>query len=439
MRNGICLIGLTVALSILSATLFAKDAPASPPQYKILHDFTCSGTDGCEPNGGLVFDNAGNLYGTTLAGGTSTSCVIGCGTVFELFPKAGGGWGVKLLHSFSDNRADGYYPAAGVILDSSGNLYGTTTAGGTATACPGGCGTVFELSPDRAGGWTEKVLYSFNPDVSTDGFDPEAGLILDASGNLYGTTGVEAGTAFELTPSGGGTWTETNIYIFPGGVPGPGWPMKSGLIFAAAGNLYGTTFYSGRYDGCSQYNAGFGCGTVYQLTPSAAGTWTATVLYSFGGTSMDGYYPDSGVVFDAVGNLYGTTAYGGNITTCKYLQIGGGCGTAFELSPTAGGNWTETILHNFGASATDGTLPSSGLIFGKAGNLYGTTQNTGNDSAEGYGTVFALSPKAGGNWSEKILHNFAGGKSGAEPSGNLTIDAAGNLYGTAGVVFEVIP
>jgi uncharacterized repeat protein (TIGR03803 family) len=185
-------------------------------------------------------------------------------------------------------------------------------------------------------------------------------------------------------------------------------------------------------------------GAVFELSPGARGVWTETTLWSFG-SGTDGFYSDAGLVLDAEGNLCGTTPYGGDVTGCQ-TEYGSGCGIAFELTP-AGGSWTEKILHNFGSGSKDGTIPYAGLIFDSAGNLYGTTGSTGTDNA-GSGIVFELSPAAGGKWTEKILHSFATtGKSGAIPYGGLIFDSAGNLYGTTdsggaygyGTVFEVTP
>ena len=216
------------------------------------------------------------------------------------------------------------------------------------------------------------MLYSFNFN-GTDGADPAAGLIFDAAGNLYGTTygggTYDWGTVFELTPAAGGGWTEKVLYSFLGGADG--FFPAADLIFDAAGNLYGTTGYGGAYDN----------GTVFELTPTGGGDWTEKLLHSFSYNlnGMDGTYPQAGLIFDAAGNLYGTTVGGGNY----------GGGTVFELTPTAGGNWTETVLHNFNRNGTDGADPYAGLIFDGAGNLYGTTSF---GDVYGDGTVFQLTP-----------------------------------------------
>ena len=272
----------------------------------------------------------------------------------------------NVLHSFNNNGMDGNNPYAGLIFDAAGNLYGTTSGGGTSSD-----GTVFELTPAAGGTWTEKVLHSFNQN-GTDGYEPFAGLIFDAAGNLYGTTFAggtyDLGTVFELTPAAGGTWTEKVLWSFGNGTDGH--KLYAGLIFDAAGNLYGTTVGGGTPD----------LGTVFELTPAAGGTWTEKVLYNFGG-GTDGTAPYGGLIFDAAGNLYGTTSQGGTSNL----------GTAFELTPAGGGTWTEKVLHTFG-SGTDGVDLVAGLIFDGAGNLYGMTLRGGTYAL---GTAFELTPAAG--------------------------------------------
>jgi uncharacterized repeat protein (TIGR03803 family) len=338
--------------------------------------------------------------------------------VFELMPAAGGTWTEQVLHSFGGGT-DGGNPVAGLILDTAGNLYGTTFVGGTY-----GFGTVFELTPAAGGTWTKQTLHNFNGD-GTDGTFPSAGLIFDAAGNLYGTASDGGtygnGMVFELTPAAGGTWTEKVLYSFGNGADGA--TPYAGLIFDAADNLYGTTFGGGTY----------ALGTVFELTPAAGGTWTEQVLHSFTGNGTDGAYLSAGLILDAAGNLYGTTTNGGTI----------GGGTAFELTPAAGGTWTESVLHNFG-NGTDANMPRGGLIFDAAGNLYGASTSGG---AQNAGTVFELTPAGGGTWTEQVLHNFGSGTDGANPYSGLIRDAAHNLFGTTkqggtsnyGTVFEVTP
>ncbi len=423
-------IGLRAVLAIIAATLFVTSTWAAA-QERVLLNF--NGQDGRLPQAGLIFDAAGNLYGTTEGGGTGSNCgAFGCGTVFELTPAAGGGWTETVLYSFGGSP-DGADPLAGLIFDAAGNLYGTTGAGGTYDY-----GTVFELTPAAGGGWTETVLHNFNYNV-TDGYYPYAGLIFDAAGNLYGTTsqggtyGYGWGTVFELTPAAGGGWTEKVLHSFPDYNGTDGTSPYAGLIFDAAGNLYGTTSQGGTY---------IFRGTVFELTPAAGGGWTETVLHSFG-NGADADSPQAGLIFDAAGNLYGTTVEGGTGSNCIF-----GCGTVFELTPAAGGGWTEKVLYSFNANGTDGYYPYAGLIFDAAGNLYGTTRYGGTSSGcapYGCGTVFELTPAAGGTWTETVLHNFGNGTDGATPLAGLIFDAAGNLYGTTssggtygyGTVFEL--
>ena len=395
-------IRLMATLAVFAVALFATSTGAAA-QEKVLHSFLDNGTDGIDPQAGLIFDAAGNLYGTTYEGGANDD-----GVVFELSPAGGGNWTEKVLHSFINT--DGYLPQAGLVFDAAGNLYGTTIEGGT---YPGG--TVFELTPAGGGTWTEKVLWSFGN--GTDGREPWGGVIFDAAGDLYGTTvggGTSSmGTVFELSPAGGGHWTEKVLYSLGSGSDGNS-PV-SGVIFDAAGNLYGTTQYGG---------GSFDAGTVFELLPAGGGNWTEKVLHSFG-SGADGQYPAAGLVFDGAGNLYGTTPNGGTFSG----------GTVFELSPAGGGTWTEQVLHNFG-NGTDGSSPQASLVFDGAGNLYGTT-NTG--GSYGGGTVFRLNAQG-----ETLLYSFSG-QDGNKPSAGVILDAAGNLYGTTsgggsdgeGVAFEL--
>jgi uncharacterized repeat protein (TIGR03803 family) len=396
--------------SILAAFALLLLAPGNSAvaQEKILHSFKTN----ADPYGSLIFDAAGNLYGTTRGGGTH-----GAGTVFELMPKAGGGWTEKILHSFDLNGNDGWSPQAGLIFDSAGNLYGTTPAGGTYTH-----GTVFELSPKSGGGWTEKVLHDF--ENGTDGSTLYDGLTIDASGNLYGTSprggSYDYGNVFELTPKAGGVWTLKVLHSFNKVQGKDGVFPYAGVIFDSLGNLYGTTV--GGYNDW---------GTVFELMPETGGGWTEKLVHDFFPTNQDGSLVYAGVVFDTEGNLYGATELGGTYHA----------GKVFELSPRAGGGWTEEVLHNF-MLGTDGFYPQSSVTLDTAGNVYGTTPNGG---AYGGGTVFELTLGSDG-WTEKILYSFgASDKDGYAPQASLILDAAGNLYGTTagggalggGTVFEI--
>jgi uncharacterized repeat protein (TIGR03803 family) len=357
------------------------------------------------------------LYGTASSGGE------GSGVVFELKAAGGGGWTEEILHSFTDNGTDGTLPVDGLSFDSAGNLYGTTSFGGAYNF-----GTVFELTRSSGGGWKERVLHSFNND-GKDGNYPRSGLILDASGNLYGTTpmgGVHnGGTVFELVRKSGGSWPEKVLCSFPNAtnIYSSG-PENANLIFDSSGNLYGTTQAGGAHN----------YGSVFELSPTASGAWTPKLLHSFDYNGKDGFSLEAGVIFDSLGNLYGTTNFGG---------ADNGFGTVFELSPHAGGGWTETILFSF-SSAGAGTFPTGNLVSDSSGNLFGTTYSGGGYNG---GTVFELTPSAGGNWTWSLLHNFGNGTDGSAPWASLVFDSRGNLYGAtldggadgSGTVFEITP
>lgn len=439
MRGKRLSVGLRAAPAIVTVALLVTSVWAAPRE-KVLHNFG-NGTDGGNPLAGLISDAAGNFYGTTENGG-----VYGFGTVFELSPKPGGGWTEKVRYDFNANSQAGGTPVGGLIFDATGkSLYGTTSSGGA--YC---CGTVFELTPGRAGRWMEKVLHSFN---SQDGANPNASLIFDGSGSLYGTTvfgGIVTGycrpngcgTVFELMPEKGGGWREKLLHKF---TSSDGAGPSADLIFDTAGNLYGTSG-GGPHGG----------GTVFKLTPLADGGWREKVLHGFSNNGRDGIFPFAGVISDAAGNLYGTTVYGGS-GTCSP-----GCGTVFELVPRAGGGWTEKVLYSFKNDGKDGIGPLAGLVFdARKANLYGTTRYGGTgvcdngSGVSGCGTVFELSPKAGGGWTEKVLFSFENnGKDGYYPFADLILDGQHNLYGTAadggasgtgcggrgcGTVFEITP
>ncbi|MFZ0953348.1 MAG: choice-of-anchor tandem repeat GloVer-containing protein, partial [Candidatus Sulfotelmatobacter sp.] len=251
---------------------------------------------------------------------------------------------------------------------------------------------------------------------------PGGGLIFDAAGNLYGAAagngGIGTATVFKLTANSDGTWTESVLFKFFGGYP------EAGLIFDAAGNLYGTTIQPGLQ------------GTVFELSPTSDGGWTESTLFTFGG--RDGANPLGGLIFDAAGNLYGTTAGGGSSSTECTSGGHNGCGVVFKLAPNPDGTWTESVLHTFLGEPSE--YPSAGLTMDAAGNLYGTTNGGGTN----YGSVFKLTPTSSG-WSYTVLHRFLG-LPGEYPYAGVIMDAAGNLYGTTsegstnyGLVFEITP
>ena len=361
-------------------------------------DATTSYTDSTVQNGQTYY------YVTT--GVDSTGMESGYSNQAEAVIPGGGSGQETVLYSFAGG-ADPNLPYAGVIIDKAGNLYGTTELGGAYNQ-----GTVFELTPNPDGTWTENLLYSFTG--GADGGQPSAGLIFDAAFNLYGTTNfggggscsLGCGTVFELTPASG-SWTESVLYTFTGGSDGR--EPYARMVFDAAGDLYGTTLLGGNVGAvCSS-----GCGTVFKLSPGS-GKWTESVLYTFEGGS-DGASPYDGLTFDTAGNLYGSTYAGGAY----------GNGTIFKLTPGAGGSWTESRLHAF-TGGSDGKYPLGDLILDAAGNLYGTTFQGG---AQGYGVVFELAPASKGRWKEKVIHTFQNTPA-ANPIAGLVMDSAGNFYGT---------
>ena len=314
-----------------------------------LYRFTGS-TDGATPQGTLIFDAAGDLYGVATYGG-----VAGAGLVFKLTPNPDGTWTQTVLYSFTGS-GDGANPVDGLVQDAAGNLYGTASSGGASAA-----GVVFKLAPNPDGSWTESVLYSFTGNA--DGASPLARLIFDKAGNLYGTATAGgtrgAGVVFELTPNPDGTWAESVLFSFLGGATGKG--PYAPLLMDAAGNLYGTTFYGGVS----------GVGIVFRLEKKPDSTWRERVLHQFtGGT--DGSHPDAGLIFDRSGTLYGTTEYGGDF----------GYGVVFKLEK---GTWAEHVLHAFNYGVDGGF--STRIVFDKTGNLFGTAFSGG---SYGYGTVFEI-------------------------------------------------
>ena len=331
------------------------------------------------PGVACAMSNGSGSVGSSNVTSVSVSCAAGTATI---------------LYSFGSGPTDGTNPAAGLIMDSAGNLYGATNGGGA-----NGFGTVFKISADGA----ETVLHSF-AGSPTDGMNPLAGLIMDSAGNLYGTTSSGGangdGTVFKISATG----TETVLHSFAG-LPSDGRKANAGLTMDSAGNLSTTEAGGlGAYD----------FGTVFKISVDG----TESILFSFSG--VDGGEPEAGLIMDSAGNLYGTTSSGGTATLLT-------SGEVFKISPAG----AETVLHFFTGgitpAITDGGYPRAGLIIDSAGNLYGTTSLGG---ANDEGTVFKIS--AAGSLS--ILHSFAGATTdGNEPLGGLIVDSAGNLYGTSAV------
>ncbi|HTZ97680.1 MAG TPA: choice-of-anchor tandem repeat GloVer-containing protein [Terriglobales bacterium] len=427
----------TIAVSIyLSA--FAALASGQWNE-SVLYSFQ-GGTDGEYPLGRTVFDSVGNLYGITTSGGAS-SCWGNCGTVYELTPpiERGGVWTESVLHVFLGHPGDGNWPQGGLVTDSNGNLYGSTGYGGTGSCevlgTYPGCGTVYEMSPPtrKGGSWTETILYDFQG--GNDGFVPFGDLVIDNAGNLYGATlygggrGKNCGdgfyqycgTIYELSPPrmNGGAWTEQVLYSFTG-IPvgaavGDGANPNGGLVLDNTGSIYGTTQIGGVAGSVVP-----GWGTVFKLTPPSKGNqWTETVMYRFLGGS-DGRTPTGSLTSDPEGNLYTVTQLGG-----ENLQQEG---TVSELARKNNGQWVHYILHSF-SGGDDGGEPESGVAFDSEGNLYGDATYGG---AAVHGTLYEIHLMLTGNPSFEVVYNFGGPPNGSFPISSITFDSFGDMYGTTG-------
>lgn len=365
-------------------TIFELSPPIPPSTTwteSVLHNFAGEPNDGCNPQSGLIFDSAGNLYGTTVACGSG----INTGTVYELSPppQAGDAWTETVLFNFpSDGSYEGGQPAGGLVIDAKGNLSGVTTYG----APTGLNGVIYQLAPPEAKGgtWTQTILYSFQPNA----YLPLSGLVADNKGNFYGTTqyggtgscqdggGIGCGTVYRLSPpkQRGGSWEFDILYSLVNQGDGQGYYPVASLAIDSKGALYGTT------------EVGVNCtGNVFQLVPPSPpnGNWTENVLYAFG-KQPGGADPGAGVVLDNAGRVYGTTQEGG-----AYC-IDGGCGTVFELTPPSesGGAWKEK---SYSFDGKNGSFPSANVvIFG--GKIYGTTVYGGGNPNGGTdnGLVFAI-------------------------------------------------
>jgi uncharacterized repeat protein (TIGR03803 family) len=409
---------------LLALFLLLAILPAVAQTYTVLHAFT-GRPDGRSPEARVLRDNTGALYTTTYSGGA-----FAYGTVFQIDPHGKS----TVLHSFWGG--EGLATWSGLIRDKSGNLYGTTVEGGTpegnrmAPLCDFGCGTVFKL--DTAGKVT--VIRAFSG--GADGGVPEAGLIHDDAGNLYGTTtnggNIECpgpgyttgcGVVFKIDTNG----KETVLHAFSGS---DGWWPSGELLRDSHGNLYGLTLYGGDYQ-CAPY---YGCGTVFKIDTRGK----ETVLYNFpGGSSSE--YPRGSLTQDTLGNLYGT-ASGEQFTNY---------GLVFKLDKKA----KETVVYAF-QGGPDGAYPMGGVMRDRLGNLFGTTEGGGLSNCTGNpgcGTIFKIDTSG----KETVLYSFTGGSDGAEPEDGLVMDHAGNLYGTTpyggdlscgynypsgcGVVFKLTP
>ena len=429
-----CLPSITFLLLAVSLTVTYATAQSHVPQEKVIIAFSATTSGPAGPSGGLIRDAAGNFYGVTQGGGLGGDG--GNGTVYEVSPSANGGWTAKAIYLFHPGTQDGQGPLGGLVMDSAGNLYGTTLQGG-ANLCndgfdnPTGCGTAFELSPNGSGGWAEKIIYNFGQDA----WAPGQSMIIDSAGNLYGTTGRSGdldsvgGTVFELTRTGN-EWTRTTLHTFGNDV-GDGLGPSSPLTFDRAGNLYGETVVGGELGG----------GTVFRLTNTGNGAWEEQTLFNFVATSTlpsGGSEPGGGLIFDSAGNLYGTTPVGG-------VRLAQGCGVVFQLTPTSSGTWNENVLHEFLCNQFGFAAPETALVLDSAGRLFGTTAFGGSSAT---GTVFGLKPSANGAFTYFVIYTFQGSPNdGLEPNSSLLLDVKGNLYGTTpqggpnggGTLFEIRP
>jgi uncharacterized repeat protein (TIGR03803 family) len=381
---------------------------------KTLHSFTDATGNG--PTTGVIFDAAGNLYGTTFEGDSKTcnNNEFGCGVVFEMSPQANGTWSYNVIYAFTGG-ADGLHPSTQLVFDAAGNLYGATFGPVNTHAS---YGTVYELSPNGDGTWKFSLLYTF---PGGNGGGQPNWLVIDGSGNLYGTAqeggSFGQGIVFELSPSSG-AWKFSLVHTFTGCQDG-GLPLS--LAFDAKGNLYGTSELGGLK--CSPSSGG----TIFQLIPNTGGGWHESVLDSFD-DGPSGGAPRS-LIFDAAGNMYGVGSEGGKNNNT---------GVVFKLTPGSNGKWSETVLHNF--NGQNGISPQS-LVLGSDGQLYGSTKNGPAD----FGLVFELANQAGAP--ENVVYEFTGGTDGNQPQGPIILDQAGNIYGTTGnggandvgAVFEITP
>jgi uncharacterized repeat protein (TIGR03803 family) len=378
----------TVAATALLCAYDAAPAFAGKIKETAVYSFA-GGNDGGFPQGGLVADAKGKMFGVTTSDGSGHN-----GVIFEA-GKVNGAWTEAPLYAFTGG-SDGGVPQAGLMIDSTGNIYGTTYQGGS------GSGVVFKLSPGKKKTWNYSVLWTFTG--GNDGGEPSGRLSMDANGNLYGTateggTGV-VGTVFELSPNGK-TWAETVLYNFTGNNDG-GEPMGN-VLLGSDGNIYGTTA------GYGQYNYG----VVYKLTPNN-GAWTQSVLHAFQG-STDGEVPRDGLIQDGSGTLYGTTA-----------GFDDSYGNVFSLS-TTGSNYT--VLYNIPSCQTcyTGNGPWQTVSMDSSGNLYGTTLADGDNNL---GEVFKLTPGQNNQWTPSVLYAFQGGAASNYPYSTVLINK-GKLYGTS--------
>ena len=374
-----------------TAVFFLSLAAATATTTEVI--FSCEEDEGEYADTDLETDSAGNIYGTTVLGGD-----FGGGTVFQLSPTPTG-WVQTVLYSFTGG-ADGGEPYKGVTIDGKGNLYGTAVTGGSGS-CEGGCGVLYKLT-NSGGKWTHTVVHAFTGGY--DGSGPGARVTLDPSGNIYGMTPTGGayglGTIYKVRQDNKASDLQV-IHAFTGGADGAA--GSAGRMILRHGHIYGAVTAGGTY----------GSGVVFELRPRGRGEWDFRTIYSFRG-QPDGVFPYGALLFDHLGNIYGTTYYGGE----------NGIGSVYQLSPRAIGEWNESVLYSF-QEGSDGNSPISNLVDDGVGNLYGTTSEGG----LGRGTIFKLSPTGNGQWIETVVHAFQGPPDGGFAYNGMVVDAFGNFYG----------
>jgi uncharacterized repeat protein (TIGR03803 family) len=385
-----------VKTAAIPATILFVAVLMAGGREKVVHVFDAAPSE--NPMTMLIEDQQHNLYGTTFYDSNH-----GAGSVYELSPLSGGGWGYRVLHVFKE--AEGCYPEGKLLMDDAGTLYGTTYDGGAHN-----CGTVYRLKRASDGSWADSTLHDFN---HTDGCLSQGGLAMDKQGNLYGGTlkggSHGSGVAYQLTQASNSQWRYHALHEFDESEAHP----ATGFIFDMDGNLYG------------------GDRTGIFVLSQTNGVWAERTAYSFH-KETDGYAPSGDLFFDKEGNLYGTNGQGGENNR----------GTVFELSPDSSGGWTGRVLHSF-SNGHDGRYPLGGVIVSPGGDVYGTTSMGGEHEA---GTVFRLTSGANG-WTETLLHSFAGGRDGRGPVAGVFLDHSGRLFGTTysggasnvGILFEIAP
>jgi uncharacterized repeat protein (TIGR03803 family) len=382
--------------SLLVALLFVFSVASFASTSQVVYSLA-GDEDGEYPDTDLIIDSAGNIYGTSVLGGD-----FGTGTVFQLTPS-GSGYVHTVLYSFTGG-ADGGQPYKGVTLDAQGNLYGTAVVGGTGGICAGeGCGVVYKLTKNGST-WTQSVIYNFTG--KSDGYGPGSGVTFDKAGNLYGTTptgGAKSmGVIYELSPSGS-SWTFKVIHTFSGGSDGTG-GSAGRLLLDAAGRLYGVCTVGGAN----------GAGVAYKLT-LVQGTWKFQTLYAFKGTP-DAGFPYGALSMDSSGNLYGTTYYSG----------ANNLGSVYQLA-LKGGVWTENLLYSF-KGGTDGASPISNVNVDPSGDLYGTTSEGGGRCS--CGAIYRLTLPRGGQWTESVVYRFKNTPDGGFVYNGMVPDSSGHYFGS---------